>query len=77
MKITILFFGGLADISGAGQIEFQYSEDTEKLNEQLIIKYPLLKNKNYRIAVNKILINKTQLLNEGDTIAFLPPFAGG
>ena len=77
MKITILFFGALADISGAGKIEFQYSEDTEKLNEQLIIKYPLLKNKNYRIAVNKVLINKTQLLNEGDTVALLPPFAGG
>ena len=77
MKITILFFGALADVTGAGQIEFQYSEDTEQLNEQLIIKYPLLKNKNYRIAVNKVLINETQLLNGGDTIALLPPFAGG
>ena len=77
MKTTILFFGALAEIAGKGKVEFQYSEDTEKLKEQLILKYPLLKNKSYSIAVNKILITKKQKLNQGDTIALLPPFAGG
>lgn len=77
MKITVLFFGALAEIAGEGKVEFQYLEDTEKLKEQLILEYPLLKNKSYSIAVNKVLITKKQKLNEGDTIALLPPFAGG
>jgi molybdopterin synthase sulfur carrier subunit len=77
MKTTILFFGALAEITGKVKVEFQYFEDTEKLSEQLLREYPLLNNKTYSIAVNKVLIAKKQSLNEGDTIALLPPFAGG
>ena len=72
-----MFFGALADIAGAEKIELQNIEDTEKLKEVLLRQYPLLKNKSYRIAVNKNLITKTQKLYDGDTAALLPPFAGG
>jgi molybdopterin synthase sulfur carrier subunit len=77
MKTTILFFGVLAEIVGKAKIESQYLEDTEKLIEQLLRQYPLIQNKTYSIAVNKVLIHKKEKLNEGDTVALLPPFAGG
>jgi len=77
MKTTILFFGALAEASGTLKIEIKNIHDTETLQIQLIQQYPVLKNKTFRIAVNKILINGKQQLNEGDTIALLPPFAGG
>jgi molybdopterin synthase sulfur carrier subunit len=77
MKTTILFFGALTETTSTEKTEFQNISDTETLKQQLLHHYPSLKNKTYRIAVNKILITENQLLNEGDTIALLPPFAGG
>lgn len=77
MKTTILFFGMLAEVTGTDKVEVENLSDTDTLIDYLIKKYPLLKNKTYRIAVNKKLITGKEALNEGDTIALLPPFAGG
>lgn len=77
MTTTILFFGALKEITGTEKIEIPTIENTELLMEQLLQRYPLLKQKTYRIALNKKLTNKNELLNEGDIIALLPPFAGG
>ncbi|MES2591189.1 MAG: MoaD/ThiS family protein [Bacteroidota bacterium] len=77
MTTTILFFGALKEITGSEKIDLQNIKDTEEVNEQLLQRYPLLKQKIYRIALNKKLIIKNELLNEGDIIALLPPFAGG
>lgn len=77
MKTTVLFFGMLAEATGTDKMEVENLTDTNALIDYLIKKYPLLKNKTYRIAVNKKLITGKEALSEGDTIALLPPFAGG
>jgi molybdopterin synthase sulfur carrier subunit len=77
MKTTILFFGMLAEVTGIDKMEVENITDTDSLVDYLVKSYPLLKNKTYRIAVNKKLITGKEALSEGDTIALLPPFAGG
>ena len=68
---------------GYSQVKFYftYQNITPKIKQEiidyLVKKYPFLNNKTYRIAVNKKLITGKEQLNEGDTIALLPPFAGG
>ena len=77
MKITVLFFGELAEISGEHKIELQDLNDTDVLNEALVLQFPKLKTKKYRLSLNRELINIPLVLSDGDEIAVLPPFAGG
>jgi sulfur-carrier protein len=77
MEINILFFGELATIVGVEKMELQNIADTISLNEFILEKYPSLKNKTYRIAVNRELISGKYDLKNGDEVALLPPFAGG
>lgn len=77
MKTTILFFGMLAEATGTEKAEVDNITNTNTLLDYLTKKYPLLNNKTYRIAVNKKLITDNEQLNDRDTIALLPPFAGG
>ena len=77
MKTTILFFGMLAEATGIDKTEIENVNDSDTLINYLTTTYPLLKNKTYRVAVNKKLITGNELLSEGDIIALLPPFAGG
>lgn len=77
MKTTILFFGMLAEATGTDKMEVENLDNTDTLVDYLVKRYPLLNNKTYRIAVNKKLITGKEALSEGDTIALLPPFAGG
>ena len=77
MKIKLLFFGNISDITGTGEMEYSNAADTETLELDLKNKFPQLKNFTYRIAVNKEIINKNTKIKDGDEIAFLPPFSGG
>ena len=77
MEIKILFFGELATIVDAKEILVQNMKDTVSLNEHILAKYPSLKNKTYRIALNRELVSERRDLKDGDEIALLPPFAGG
>ncbi|RXG23357.1 MoaD/ThiS family protein [Leeuwenhoekiella aequorea] len=79
MTITLKYFGQLAEV-------FETSEETrdlENINVTDLIKeissgYDL-DHIPYQIAVNQRIIdcNEQVNLNDGDTLALLPPFAGG
>ena len=77
MKIKLLFFGNISDITGTGEMDYSNAADTDMLELDLKNKFPQLKNFTYRIAVNKQIINENTKLKDGDEIAFLPPFSGG
>lgn len=77
MKIKLLFFGNISDITGTGEMDYSNAADTETLELDLKNKFPQLKNFTYRIAVNKVIINENTKFKDGDEIAFLPPFSGG
>ncbi len=79
MKIKLLFFGALTDVIGAQEqmIDMDDNLDITYLNLDMLARYPSLSNFKYKIALNKIVVNKDQKLKDGDEVAFLPPFAGG
>lgn len=77
MEITVLLFGNLAQIADTTKLVLQDVTDTTSADELMISKFPTFKNKKYIIALNQQLVRENQILNDGDELAFLPPFAGG
>lgn len=77
MKVNVLAFGQISDITGDESLEISGVTDTDQLVRLLHQKYDNLKSFEYRLAVNKKMISgNTELKNE-DTVALLPPFSGG
>ncbi len=79
MKINILLFGVLTEITGqtAMQVEASAVSDLNSLHMYLIQKYPLLEEKTFQYAVNQSIASAGHPLYAGDEVALLPPFSGG
>lgn len=77
MKINILAFGQVAEITGKNSWTFPDIKSTAEFTEKLLREYPDLKSVQYLIAVNKKIIQGDSKLHNGDTVALLPPFSGG
>ncbi len=77
MKIKLLTFGVINEIVENKQISNEQIKSTDDLIIILENKYPEIKNLNYKISVNRKLINGNTILNDNDEVAVLPPFAGG
>lgn len=77
IKIELLSFGQLTDITGQSSWQMEDITDTDQLKKILIEKYPALANLKYLVAVNMEVIRGNIKLNPGDVVALLPPFSGG
>ena len=78
MHLKILFFGQLTDITQTTQMDLNVFVSTAfELDVFLKKEFPDFKNHKYQIAINQKIISTDINLNEGDEIAFLPPFSGG
>ena len=82
MKVRVLFFSLLRDISGAEEIDFPISSEgftVESLLDQLFAKYDGLKEWNDKIliAVNCEYANRSDTIKAGDEVAIMPPVQGG
>ena len=77
MEINVIVFGKLVDITGSAVITISNAADTAQLNEQLRKRYPALSDYPYVIAVEKEIIQENTPLKNKDTVALLPPYAGG
>jgi molybdopterin converting factor small subunit len=77
MKVNILIFGQLKEITGTGAMVLENVSDTEEVMNELKNKYPKLSDSKFVISVDKKIINQKVALNGGSTIALLPPFSGG
>jgi len=77
MTINIKYFGQIAEVT---QRDEEFLECTTKYISELIdtlcIKYPQLKNKDFKIAQNQELVSIDTKIT-GTEIALLPPFSGG
>ena len=77
MNLKIKYFGLLAEITHCQEESIEFSGSTIlELRENLYQKYPDLKNKNFQVAQDQVLVENQSLVTEKE-IALLPPFAGG
>lgn len=80
MEITVKYFGIIADITQKKEEVFFIENGVNALKNiksKIEIKHPKILVINYSIAVNKKFLQNDILLENGDEIALLPPFAGG
>ncbi|TRO63359.1 MoaD/ThiS family protein [Christiangramia sabulilitoris] len=78
MKVTVKYFGMIAESAGRTEEVLDVVSGTSaiELKDQQVQKYQIQDPESIQLAVNQNLDNKVEL-NEGDEVAFLPPFAGG
>jgi len=77
MPVQVIVFGQLTDILGHSPVTMADVADTSTLIQQLNQRYPALVKAPYIIAVDKQIVTGNTLLSGNNTVALLPPFAGG
>ncbi len=77
MPVQVIVFGQLTDVMGNNPVMIENAADTSDLIDQLNQRYPALVNKPYIIAVDKQIVTGHTTLSGNNTVALLPPFAGG
>lgn len=80
MEISVLFFGVLSEFTGMSCKIYNGISSYDDLRHRMEDDFPGIFNYNFRIAVNREirdLKGTDPVLNNGDEIACLPPFAGG
>jgi molybdopterin converting factor small subunit len=77
MQVKVLFFGVLSEVAGSDIRHYADVRSVNDLKLRILDDFPEIEHYNYRISLNNELLNSDRNLNEGDEIAFLPPFAGG
>lgn len=81
MKIRLLFFAILRDITGTDQQELEVPEGTtaKQLWDLLRSRHPRLVAYAHppMVAVNENFTSPESSLAEGDVVAFIPPVSGG
>ena len=81
MTVRVLFFGMLKDAAGAaeGKMDLPEGATVEAALEAAAARWPELERhrRSTVIAVNQKYALKTDVLHEGDEVAFLPPVSGG
>jgi molybdopterin synthase sulfur carrier subunit len=77
MSINVIVFGRLTDIVGKAPLTVQDVADTSQLVQQLHQRFPALAEAPFIIAVDKQIVHDNTALTGSNTVALLPPFAGG
>ncbi len=80
MKISIKYFGLIVDITKVDEelLEVNFENITVSVFREMIVqKYPQLAAIVFYFALNETIVNDDSILQHNDTIALLPPFAGG
>ena len=80
MRITVLYFASLAAKAQQGQQQLDLADNISlsKLYTQLQQQHGFeLDTSKVRVAINDEFASWDDAINDGDTIAFIPPVAGG
>lgn len=81
MKVQVLFFGPTHDLTGfdRDQVELAEGETLDDLWRGYERRFPRLREMagSLAAAVNQEFAERSQVLREGDEVAFLPPVSGG
>ena len=80
MRVTVKYFGLLAEITHRNEEQMELTADVNTLlglKSAVEHRFPAFQKTAYSIALNQALCNDDLALKDDDEIAFLPPFAGG
>ncbi len=77
MKINIIVFGQLYDMTKVAQFTINEVDNTEQLTQKIMERFPLLSEFKFSMAVNKKIVHGNTILNNEDIVALLPAFSGG
>lgn len=81
MRVKVLFFGQVKDIVGAAEdvAEVEDGADLDSLFRSYARRFPQLAamERSTVLARNQKLADRSELLTDGDEVAFLPPVSGG
>lgn len=79
--LDVLFFARIREQLGESKLRCAYVENIDELIDALIIRgdkwAATLRAPNVIVAVNQVVAERSQLLRDGDEIAFFPPVTGG
>ena len=84
LMIKVLFFAQLGELAGRDSMELDSSQSL-KLSELIKVLEKSLpveliesvSDEATMVSVNQAISNRVVLVNDGDEVAFLPPFSGG
>lgn len=79
MSFQVKYFGMLAEIAGLSDEVWNAagSLTVGQFRAQMLDKYPAMRDKKFKIAVNQKISEDFVLIETPAEIALLPPFAGG
>lgn len=79
MHVRVLLFANLRDAAGCSEVELELPEpaSVRTAAEELQRRLDAVQLRGVMCAVNERFAAPTTPVNEGDTIAFLPPVSGG
>jgi molybdopterin converting factor subunit 1 len=81
VRITILYFASVKDVTGIRMESIDLSKDTSirEMLSKISLIYPKLKHilNIIQISVNYKIVDLNTVLKEGDEVALLPPISGG
>jgi molybdopterin converting factor small subunit len=77
MEIDVIFFGILTEVAGTHIKHYRGISSFDDLRHRIEDDFPRIIHYSFRIAVNNEISDENPVLNPGDTVAYLPPFAGG
>ena len=80
MKITVLLFGIIRDVTGENtlKLELEKAITIGQLKQDLLKKYNNLQRySNFSIAVNEEYVDLNYVLQANDVVALIPPVSGG
>ena len=82
--IKVLLFAQLADLAETNALEYDFEQDMtpRSLVKSMVGTAPqaltdVLQHDLVMVAANEVMIDWDKPLEDGDTVAFLPPFSGG
>lgn len=80
MKVRLLFFAGLRDLTGSSEYDAELPEgvrDVAAVQSWLATVFPRLRFEGVRFAVDEEFASMTTPVTSGQTIALIPPVSGG